>query len=106
MDWVNRIMLVGRVVQEPDPIRLINGRPMATFGLETVLSWERDGQVHSRKSLHTVRCWGRLADYVRQRAKAGRIFHVEGSLEFWFSSAGVCHPYVSAVFVRDLGQGG
>lgn len=77
----NRIILVGRLVRDPDIRHLQSGDPVATFTIAVTRPMARDGQGRTPADFIDVVAWRTLADQVSQFMTKGRLVLVEGRLQ-------------------------
>jgi single-strand DNA-binding protein len=74
---VNQVLLVGRVGRDPAESKAMQGS--VTFHLATENHWtSNNGEKKKHTDWHRVRCFGKLADIVRQYVAKGRLVCVEG----------------------------
>lgn len=79
---VNKVILVGRLGQDPEVKQLSPDSTVATFTLATSETWvDRTGQRQERTQWHRVVVWGRLAQLCGQYLQKGRQVYVEGRLQ-------------------------
>lgn len=79
---VNKVILVGRLGQEPELKYTPSGMAVCNFSLATSDSWtDKSGQKQERTEWHRVVVWGKLAELCGQYLGKGRQAYVEGSLQ-------------------------
>lgn len=81
---LNKVILVGRLGRDPE-IRYIPSREgeraIARFSVATSEVYTtRDGEKREVTEWHSVYCWGKLAEFVREYLRKGRQILVEGRL--------------------------
>ena len=78
---VNRVMLFGRVVGEPEIRYWERGRTLARVRLETyVREVDAAGQVQEYTDEHSVVFWDQVARNIEKLVHQGAILYLEGSL--------------------------
>ena len=79
---VNKVILVGRVGQDPDVRYTNNQSAVVTLSLATSESWKdkQTGQQQERTEWHRVVFFNRLAEIAAEYLRKGSKVYVEGSL--------------------------
>jgi single-strand DNA-binding protein len=80
---VNKVILLGRLGQDPELKYTPSGAPVCNFSLATTESWsdKASGQKQERTEWHRVVVWGKLAELCNQYLAKGRQAFVEGRLQ-------------------------
>ncbi|OFZ83114.1 MAG: single-stranded DNA-binding protein [Bdellovibrionales bacterium RIFOXYD1_FULL_44_7] len=79
---VNKVILVGRLGQNPEVRYTPSGMAVANFSVATNESWtDKSGQKQERTEWHKVVVWGKLAELCNQYLTKGRQAYVEGRLQ-------------------------
>lgn len=79
---LNRVMLIGNVVRDPELRTTPSGQTVASFAIATNLSWtDKSGQKQTKAEFHNVVAWRKLADIIGQYVKKGSKVYLEGRLE-------------------------
>src|SRR4051812_24472743 len=79
---VNKVILVGRLGQNPEVRYTPSGAAVANFSVATNESWsDKSGQKQERTEWHKVVVWGKLAELCNQYLVKGRQVYVEGRLQ-------------------------
>lgn len=79
---VNKVILIGRLGQDPEVRYTSNGGAVANFSLATNESWtDKAGQKQERTEWHKVVVWGKLGELCGQYLSKGRQAFVEGRLQ-------------------------
>ena len=78
---LNKVMLIGNVVRDPDMRTTPSGQTVASFSVATNFTWkDKDGQRQQRAEYHNVVAWRKLAEIVGQYLKKGSKVYLEGRL--------------------------
>ena len=79
---VNKVILVGRLGQNPEVRYTPSGAAVANFSVATNESWtDKSGQKQDRTEWHKVVVWGKLAELCNQYLAKGRQVYLEGRLQ-------------------------
>lgn len=79
---LNKVMLIGRLVADPELRATTTGQTVGNFRVATGRQWnDAQGQPQSQTEFTQVVVWGRLADLVKQYLRKGRQVYVEGRLQ-------------------------
>ena len=80
---VNKVILLGRLGQDPELKYTPSGAAVCSFSLATTESWndKNSGQKQERTEWHRVVVWGKLAELCNQYLAKGRQAFVEGRLQ-------------------------
>src|SRR3954467_9659208 len=79
---VNKVILVGRLGQNPEVRYTPSGAAVANFSVATNESWtDKSGQKQERTEWHKVVVWGKLAELCNQFLAKGRQCYLEGRLQ-------------------------
>lgn len=79
---VNKVILVGRLGQNPELRYTPSGAAVANFSLATNETWvDKSGQKQERTEWHRIVVWGKLAELCGQYLAKGRQAYVEGRLQ-------------------------
>jgi single-strand DNA-binding protein len=79
---VNKVILLGRLGQDPELKYTPGGAPVCNFSLATSENWtDKSGQKQERTEWHRVVVWGKLAELCNQYLSKGRQAFVEGRLQ-------------------------
>lgn len=81
MSGVNKVILVGRLGQDPEVKTLNGGNIVATLSLATSESWkDKDGKAQEKTEWHRCVAWNKTAQLIQQYVKKGQQVYVEGKL--------------------------
>lgn len=79
---VNKVILLGRLGQDPELKYTPGGAPVCNFSLATSEAWtDKQGQKQERTEWHRVVVWGKLAELCNQYLAKGRQAFVEGRVQ-------------------------
>jgi single-strand DNA-binding protein len=79
---VNKVILVGRLGQNPEVKYTPAGAAVANFSIATNESWvDKQGQKQERTEWHRIVVWGKLAELCQQYLTKGRQAYIEGRLQ-------------------------
>lgn len=62
MSSVNKVILVGRLGQDPEIRSTTSGQNVCTLSIATSESFIKEGNKHERTEWHRVVLWGKLAE--------------------------------------------
>lgn len=79
---VNKVILLGRLGQDPELKYTPSGSAVANFSLATNRVWkDQDGNSQERTDWHRLVVWRKSAEIANQYLKKGSQVYVEGRLE-------------------------
>lgn len=80
---VNKVILLGRLGQNPELKYTPSGSSVCNFSLATSESWKdkNNGQKQEKTEWHRIVVWGKLAELCHQYLSKGRQVFVEGRLQ-------------------------
>jgi single-strand DNA-binding protein len=79
---VNKVILLGRLGQDPELKYTPGGAAVCNFSLATTESWtDKQGQKQEKTEWHRIVVWGKLAELCNQYLSKGRQAFVEGRLQ-------------------------
>ena len=79
---VNKVIILGRLGQEPELKYTPSGAAVCNFSLATSENWtDKSGQKQERTEWHRIVVWGKLAELCNQYLSKGRQAYVEGKLQ-------------------------
>ena len=83
MAGVNKVILVGRLGQDPDVKYTADGRAIANISIATSDTWKdkNTGEKQERTEWHRVVFFDKLAEIVAEYLKKGSQVYVEGKLQ-------------------------
>ena len=89
---VNKVILIGRLGQDPEVHYMTSGDAVANISLATSESWkDKQGQMQERTEWHKVTVFGKLAEICGEYLKKGAQVYFEGKLQTrkWTDQQGV-----------------
>ena len=107
---VNKVILVGRLGQNPEVRYTPSGAAVANFSIATNEAWtDKAGQKQERTEWHRIVVWGKQAENCAQYLSKGRQAYIEGRLQTreWQDKEGQ-KKYTTEIMaqtVQFLGQG-
>jgi single-strand DNA-binding protein len=79
---VNKVIIVGRLGQDPELKYTPSGAAVCNFTVATSESWaDKSGQKQERTEWHRIVVWGKIAELCNQYLAKGRQCYLEGSLQ-------------------------
>ena len=82
MSGVNKVILLGRLGQDPELKYTPSGAAVCNFSVATSESWaDKSGQKQEKTEWHRVIVWGKLGELCNQYLAKGRQAFIEGSLQ-------------------------
>lgn len=79
---VNKVILVGRLGQNPELKSTPSGASVTNFTLATNETWmDKGGQRQERVEWHRIVVWGKMAEVCSRYLSKGRQVYVEGALQ-------------------------
>lgn len=79
---LNKVILIGRLTQDPDSRSTSGGQNVTTIRMATNRVWkDPSGQRKDATEYHTVIAWGRLGDVAAQYLKKGGLVMIEGRIQ-------------------------
>src|SRR4051812_9078449 len=79
---VNKVILVGRLGQNPEVRYTPSGAAVANFSIATNEAWtDKSGQKQEKTEWHRIVVWGKTAENCGQYLSKGRQIYVEGRLQ-------------------------
>lgn len=100
----NKVLLIGRLGQDPEIVTFANGNKIAKFSLATDDSYkDKEGKKVERTDWHNIVVKNGLVKVVEDYLTKGKEIALEGKLEThsYDDKAGVKH-YVTEVICNDL----
>jgi len=110
---VNKVILIGRLGQDPELRYTTNGKANANFSIATNYYYkDQQGNKQEKTDWHRVVAWGKLAEIIGEWLKKGSNVFLEGRLQTRTYEQDGQKKYITEVVATDLemlgnkGQGG
>ena len=106
---LNKVLLIGRLGQNPEVRTTKEGKSVVNFSLATDEKWnDRNGEKQSRTEWHRITLWDKQAEIASQYLTKGSLVYVEGKIQTkdWVNKEGqkqTSHEIVASNF-RMLGD--
>lgn len=79
---INKVILIGNIIKDPEIKTLLSGQGLATFSLATNRTWkDKDGSKKEQAEYHNIVIFGKLSDVVAKYCKKGMKIYIEGRLQ-------------------------
>lgn len=79
---LNKAMVIGNVVRDPEMRTTPNGQNVTSFSIATNFIWkDQQGQKQERAEFHNIVAWRRLAEISSQYLKKGSKVYIEGRMQ-------------------------
>lgn len=104
MSGLNKVMLIGRLGQDPEIKKLSNGQSVANFSVATSEKYKsKDGQQKEKTEWHRMVLYDKLADLAGQYLAKGSQAYFEGKLQTrsWEDKEGK-KCYATEIVVRNM----
>ena len=83
MKTLNKVMLIGRLGQDPEGLYTASGSQVSKFSLATSERFrDAKGDYVDRTVWHSIICWNKLAEICNKHLTKGSLVYIEGSLEY------------------------
>jgi single-strand DNA-binding protein len=89
---VNKVIIVGRLGQDPDGRFTPQGTAVSTLSIATSESWRgNDGEIQEKTEWHRAVMFGKMAETANEYLTKGQLVYVEGRLQTrsWEDNNGV-----------------
>ena len=104
---LNKVLLIGRLGQDPEIRHTQDGRAVATFSIATNEGWrDKEGNQQERTDWHNCVAFGATAEkYIEPYVKKGTLVSIEGTLQTrdWEDKETGAKRYKTEVFVNPFG---
>jgi len=79
---LNKVMIIGNLVRDPEVKTTPSGVSVASFSVATSFVWkDASGQKQEKAEYHNIVAWRKLADIIGQYLKKGSKIYLEGRLQ-------------------------
>ena len=106
---LNKVMLIGRLGQDPEMRYTPSGKPLTKFQMAVNRNWtSSDNEKKTETEWFNIVCWGKLAEICNQYLKKGLQVYVDGRLHtrHWVDDKGANHSVVEVVAQEMIFLGG
>lgn len=104
---VNKVLLVGRLVENPEVRTTPSGQSVCTLRMATNRTWtDKQGSRQTDAEYHSVVLWGKMADIASRYLQKGSITYIEGRIQTrsWQDQSGV-KKYRTEIIAENLQLG-
>jgi len=101
---VNKVIIVGRLGQDPDGRFTPQGTAVSNLSIATSESWRgKDGEIQEKTEWHRAVMFGKMAETANEYMKKGSLVYVEGRLQTrsWEDNNGV-KKYSTEILVDNF----
>lgn len=82
MSGINKVIIVGRLGQDPEMKAVGQGSTVTRLNVATSESWmDKSGNKQERTEWHRISVWGKQAEHCAKYLSKGREVYVEGKLQ-------------------------
>lgn len=81
MRSVNKVILIGNVVRDPESKTTTSGHMFCSFVLATNREWQSDWDSQSLAEFHKIVAWWKLAELCTKYLKKWKFIYIEGYLK-------------------------
>lgn len=82
MSGINKVIIVGRLGQDPEMKAVGQGATVTRLNVATSESWmDKTGNKQERTEWHRITVWGKQAEHCAKYLSKGRQVYVEGKLQ-------------------------
>lgn len=82
MAGINKVIIVGRLGNDPEVKTIGNGQTVTRISVATSEQWsDKDGKKQEKTEWHRIVTWGKLAEICGKHLSKGRQVYVEGRLQ-------------------------
>ena len=104
---LNKVMLIGRLTQDPESRSTPSGQTVTTIRMATNRVWkDQSGQKKEATEYHTVIAWSRLGEIAAKYLKKGGMIMIEGRMQTrnWTGQDNI-KRYTTEVIAENLQMG-
>jgi single-strand DNA-binding protein len=82
MAGINKVIIVGRLGNDPEVKTIGNGQTVTRISVATSEQWtDKEGKKQEKTEWHRITTWGKLAEICGKHLSKGRQVYVEGRLQ-------------------------
>ena len=104
---LNKAIIIGNVVRDPEIRQIPSGQSVASFSIATNRMWtDKTGQKQQKAEFHNIAAWGKLAEICQKYLNKGKLAMVEGRIETrsWEGQDGV-KKYKTEIIAENVQLG-
>jgi single-strand DNA-binding protein len=97
---LNKVLLIGRLGQDPEMRYTPSGKPLTKFQLAVNRSWTTaEGEKKTETEWFNIVAWGKLAEICNQYLNKGQQVYIDGRLHtrYWQDEEGGNHSAVEVI---------
>lgn len=104
MSGINKVIIVGRVGQNPKTSFLQDGTAIASFSLATSETWKdkTTGEKKEKTTWHNCQAWRRLGEICGEYLSKGSLVYIEGKLNNRSYEKDGVTKYISEIIVSQM----
>ncbi|OGN06719.1 MAG: hypothetical protein A2669_00075 [Candidatus Yanofskybacteria bacterium RIFCSPHIGHO2_01_FULL_48_25b] len=104
---LNKVILIGRLTQDPESRTTPSGQNVATIRMATNRVWSDASGRKEATEYHTVIAWGRLGEIASTYLKKGALIMIEGRLQTrsWTGTQDNVKRYTTEIIAENLQMG-
>lgn len=100
---VNKVILIGRLGQDPELKYTPNGTPVVNFNIATNYAWtDKKGKKQTGVDWHRIIAWNKLGEICAEYLAKGRQVYVEGKLKTRSWEKDGRRNYITEVVASDV----
>lgn len=80
MSGINKVIILGRLGQDPETKQFNDGNAVTSFSLATSRKWTKDGEEKEETEWHRISAFGKTGEVAAKYLSKGRQVYVEGRL--------------------------
>ena len=104
MASVNKAILIGNLVRDPETRYMSNGEAVTNITVATSETWkDKNGEKQEKSEFHRVTFYRKLAEIAGEYLKKGKPVYIEGKLETrkWTDKQGI-ERYTTEIIATDM----
>lgn len=99
---VNKVILIGRLGEDPELKYTQSGKPVCNFTLATTERWTTDGEKQESTTWHNIVVWGKQAEVMKEYLNKGTEVYLEGRIVNRSYETDGGKRYISKVVVQSF----
>jgi len=81
MSDINKVILIGRIVRDPELRYTQSGTPVASFSIANGKTWTQNGEKKEETSFFNCVAWSKAGEIITQYCKKGSQICIDGRLQ-------------------------